>query len=111
RNTIIVPDTELDAVIENDFDAIVLPGGLPGADHLAKHALLLDRLQQQVKANKLVAAICAAPRALVAANLIEGKTITCFPNALDKFDTSQATVTGEAVEVDLPLITSRGPGT
>lgn len=111
RNTIIIPDTELDQVLDKEFDAIVLPGGLPGADFLASNESLLLKIQQHVKRNKLVAAICAAPHVLVKANVVEGKTITCYPGALDKFDTSQTTVTENAVEVDLPLITSRGPGT
>ena len=42
RGTVLVPDADLDAVAERDFDMVVLPGGLPGADHLQAHAAVGD---------------------------------------------------------------------
>ncbi len=61
--------------------------------------------------NKIVAAICAAPRALVAAGVVEGKTIKCFPSALDGVENKTFQLTSNAIQVDLPIVTSRGPGT
>ncbi|VUD64923.1 hypothetical protein TDB9533_03434 [Thalassocella blandensis] len=114
RNTMIVAETTLETVIDHAYDAIILPGGLPGADNLANHAPLLKRLQRQVEESKIVAAICAAPRVILAAGIADGKTITCFPKALAHHnDLAERNIqlTGRALEIDLPLITSRGPGT
>lgn len=114
RNTVLVPDATLEEVIDEEFDAIVLPGGLPGADHLALHQPLLSRLRKQVDDAKLVAAICAAPRVLIEADIAKGKTITSFPGALAKYgdlSNQDVQVTNSSLEIDLPLITSRGPGT
>lgn len=113
RGTVVLPDAPLTQVIDQPFDAIVLPGGLPGADHLSAHSALLQRLQTQAENKQLIAAICAAPRALLAAGLLDGKRFTSFPGALDALAASSSALqnTGAAVEVDWPLITSRGPGT
>lgn len=111
RHTVIVPGTTLDEVLMQNFDLIVLPGGLPGADNLAADSRVLTLLQKQYARHGLIAAICAAPRVLLAAGIIEGKRFTCYPNSLDPNKCTSAKLTGEAVTVDLPLITSRGPGT
>ena len=109
RGTHIVPDTNIDMVKNELFDLIVLPGGLPGADHLRDDVRVQKLLQQHAQNNKLVAAICAAPRALAAAGLLEGKTVTCYPGALDEYP--QLDVQPSAIEIDGTIITSRGPGT
>lgn len=111
RNTVIVPDVVLDEVMDQDFDLVALPGGLPGADHLAEDPRVVGVIRRQVDKRGIVGAICAAPRALVKAGVVKGKSLTCYPHALDEMDTSETTITDEAVTVDLPLITSRGPGT
>ncbi|MEK1905874.1 MAG: DJ-1/PfpI family protein, partial [Pseudomonas sp.] len=61
RGTRITADTMLVDVLAQDFDLIVLPGGMPGAEHLAEHAPLAEKVVAQAKAGKLFAAICAAP--------------------------------------------------
>lgn len=111
RNTIIIPTTALNEIIHREFDLIVLPGGLPGADNLAADSRVITLLKQQYARQALIGAICAAPRALFAAGLMEGKKLSCFPKALDHLNIGSAEITGQAVTVDLPLITSRGPGT
>ncbi|MCK5002478.1 MAG: DJ-1/PfpI family protein [Gammaproteobacteria bacterium] len=109
RGTHIIPDTNIETVKNELFDLIVLPGGLPGADHLRDDIRLQTLLQQHAQNNKLIAAICAAPRALAAAGLLEGKKITCYPGALDEYP--QLDVRSTAIEIDGQIITSRGPGT
>lgn len=111
RQTLIVPSLTLDDVNPDQYDLIVLPGGLPGADHLAEDPRVISIVQAQIKRNKLVAAICAAPRVLVKAGVCQDKTICCYPGSLDHMDTSHIEITSDAVCTDLPLITSRGPGT
>jgi 4-methyl-5(b-hydroxyethyl)-thiazole monophosphate biosynthesis len=111
RQTVLLADTTLDAVLKDDFDLMVLPGGLPGADHLnadQRIHTLLDRLDAN---DRYVAAICAAPRVLVDHGLLNGKKATAYPGALAQHNTDQVEVTNAAVEIQGNVITSRGPGT
>lgn len=111
RNNVLIPDTSIDKVMDEEFDLIVLPGGLPGADNLRDNALVQSLLKRQHQLNKNIAAICAAPRALAAAGVLEGKTITCYPGALDQVDNSNFNITDSKIETDGNIVTSRGPGT
>ncbi len=111
RHTKIIPDCELDDVASEDFDVVVLPGGLPGANALADDPRVIELVQTQVANNMLMAAICAAPRVLIRAEVVTDKQLTCYPGALDDFDTRDCNITGDAITIDLPLVTSRGPGT
>ncbi len=107
RRTVIVADTTLEATNVADFDAIVLPGGMPGAKHLRESEAVLRRLREAAAAGKLVAAICAAPTALEAAGLLAGRRATSYPgHALPS-----ATYVEQRVVQDENLVTSRGPGT
>lgn len=109
RGTVLVPDTTLDAVADRAFTLIVLPGGLPGADHLASDLRLRRMLREAAESGRTVAAICAAPKVLARAGLLEGKRATCFPGTL----TADAGVrlVDDPVVVDGNVVTSRGPGT
>jgi 4-methyl-5(b-hydroxyethyl)-thiazole monophosphate biosynthesis len=111
RGTRLVPDQALESALESSFELVVLPGGLPGADRLAEHEGLRGVLQGRVARGQRVAAICAAPRVLARAGLLEGRRVTCFPGALEGFEPSGGQVTGTPLEEDGPILTSRGPGT
>jgi len=111
RGTVLVPDTTLAEVAGDAFDLIVLPGGLPGADHLAADPLLRRLLQRQAAAQGLTAAICAAPRALAEAGLLAGKTATCYPGSVDATAFAGLTLVDAPVVTDGAVMTSRGPGT
>lgn len=111
RDNVIIPDTSIDQVMEQQFDLIVLPGGLPGADNLRNNENVQTLIKRQHKHNKLIGAICAAPKALAAADILKGKTITCYPGALDQLDTSDITISSKNIEIDGNIVTSRGPGT
>jgi len=111
RNTVIVPSTTIDTIINDEFDLIVLPGGLPGADHLRDDERIISLIQKHSASNKPVAAICAAPKVLAKAGLLENKKATSFPNVLLDLNLPTTTVTGSALEIDGNIITSRGPGT
>lgn len=111
RGTTLLPDTTLDQALTSDYDMLVLPGGLPGADHLNNDARIIKLIQQMAKEDKYTCAICAAPRALARAGVLEGKNATSYPGTLDKMDIPGMKFTGDSVTVDGKIITSRGPGT
>lgn len=111
RGMKLVPDYQLDEVLETDFDMIVLPGGLPGADFLNQDSRIQMLVKKLAAENKYTAAICAAPRVLATAGLLDGKQVTSFPGALDQFPVNNLTYQEMAVVVDGKVITSRGPGT
>lgn len=111
RGTVLLADRLLDEVLNEDFDMIVLPGGLPGADHLNADPRIHRLINRLTATAKHVAAICAAPKVLLENGVLKGHTLTAYPGALDALDTSQVHITNNAVEVDGKIITSRGPGT
>ena len=111
RGMVLVPDMTLDAALQKDYDMVVLPGGLPGADHLKNDARIIRLLVQMQEADKYTAAICAAPRVLAAAGLLEGKRVTSYPGSLDKDSVPGLEYVEQPVVADGKVITSRGPGT
>lgn len=111
RGNVIVPDISIDEVTNQQYDLIVLPGGLPGADNLRNNPSIQQLIKNQHQQNKMIGAICAAPKALESAGILNGKTITCYPGALDQVDSSSFTISGKPVERDGNIFTSRGPGT
>jgi len=111
RGTTIIPDTCIEEIQHQDFDLIVLPGGLPGADHLRDNKQLQALIKRQASENRYLAAICAAPKALAEAGVLEGKNATSFPGVLAALNNKNITITENAVEIDGNIITSRGPGT
>ncbi|MDH3608409.1 MAG: DJ-1/PfpI family protein [Gammaproteobacteria bacterium] len=111
RGTKLLADTTLDQVINEEFDMIVLPGGLPGADNLNEDQRIHTILKNAVDKNNYVAAICAAPKVLVSAGLLNNKKATAYPGVLEVLKNDTVEITGVAVQQDGKVITSRGPGT
>ena len=111
RGITIIPDTSIDKVLNQSFDLIVLPGGLPGADHLRDNAQIQTLLKKQSADNKYIAAICAAPKALAQAGVLEGKKATSFPGVLAALNNPNINITENAVEIDGNVVTSRSAGT
>lgn len=96
---------------EADFsqaDALVLPGGMPGSSNLNACEALKERLLDQYRSQKIVAAICAAPLVLGGLGLLKDKRATCYPGFEPKL--IGATVTGNPTEKDGNVITGKGPG-
>lgn len=101
----------LDQVESEHFDMIVLPGGLPGADYLEQSSQLISMLKGVLERGGKVAAICAAPKVLVKAGLLDNKSATSYPGFIDVKPAKGMNYIDQAVVTDGQLITSKGPGT
>ncbi len=111
RGARIIPDTNIETILNETYDLIVLPGGLPGANHLRDDERVQALLKKHAHSDKFTAAICAAPQALAAAGILNNKKATGYPGVLEAVDNDTIEITSSAVEVDGKVITSRGPGT
>lgn len=109
RGVQLVPDLTLDSALQDDYDMVVLPGGMPGAAHLKADPRILQLLKDMAAAGKYTAAICAAPMVLAEAGVLEGRQATSYPGFLDALP--GVTVSAAAVVQDGKVLTSRGPGT
>lgn len=111
RGVVLQAQTSLSEVLNQSFDMVVLPGGQPGSDHLAADQRLLELLQRTVAVGGISAAICAAPKVLKAAGLLDGLHATSFPGVLDKNPANGMVYVNQAVVDSGSIVTSRGPGT
>jgi len=109
RGVVISPDVALEDVI-GAFDVLVLPGGAEGAKKLAESERVGDLLRDQELGGRLVAAICAAPIALRAHGVFQGRKLTSHPSVKSLVE-EWGDYSEHPVEADGNLITSRGPGT
>jgi 4-methyl-5(b-hydroxyethyl)-thiazole monophosphate biosynthesis len=110
RGVRLLADMTLDEALTRDYDMVVLPGGGPGSDRLDADSRIRDLLVKMANSGKFTAAICAAPKVLKSAGLLEGKDATCYPGVLDNADIPGLD-TDQAVVQDGKIVTSRGPGT
>lgn len=91
-------------------DAVILPGGMPGAKNLAESLEVTDLVKKMNTNKKVVAAICAAPAlALAPTGILKGRKATCYPGFEKNFPAS-VEFSKERVVVDGHVITSSGPG-
>ena len=111
RGVVLLPDTTLDQALAQEYDMVVLPGGLPGADHLEQDPRIIDLLQRMAASGQYTAAVCAAPKVLAAAGLLDGKRVTSYPGFLDKMRVAGMSYLTDPVVIDGKITTSRGPGT
>ncbi|ROR34221.1 4-methyl-5(b-hydroxyethyl)-thiazole monophosphate biosynthesis [Inmirania thermothiophila] len=110
RGVVVLPDTTLDAVAGEDFDMVVLPGGQPGTDTLAADPRVRAILARHAQRGAYTAAICAAPKVLAEAGLLEGRRATAYPGVLEA-RAGGITLEEAPVVRDGRVVTSRGPGT
>ena len=111
RGVMLIPDTTLDEALKQSFDMIVLPGGLPGADHLNNDPRIHQLLKDMHEQGKYAAAICAAPKVLADAGLLANKSATSYPGVLNQMQVPQMQFIDAPVVKDGQVVTSRGPGT
>jgi len=111
RGVVLVPQMTLDEALKRDYDMVVLPGGMPGAQHLEDDPRINALLRKMAQSGRFTAAICAAPKVLAKAGLLAGKRATSYPGFVDKMNLPDVEYREEAVVMDGKVITSRGPGT
>lgn len=91
-----------------DYDAIVIPGGMPGSTLLRDNKKIIEFYQTMYNSGKLVAAICAAPIVLSAAGITDDKEVTSYPG-FDKEINYKNYNSDKAVVIDKNVITAQGP--
>ena len=110
RGVRLVADVALTEVAEHPFDLVALPGGMPGARHLAESGALRILLAAQHARRGLIGAICAAPAVVLQPQgLLDGHAATCHPGFFEHLDPARRRE--DRVVIDGHLVTSRGPGT
>lgn len=92
-----------------EYDMLVLPGGMPGTRNLEAHEGLMAQVDAFFEAGKYIAAICAAPSVFGHRGLLQGKNACCYPGFESYLD--GANVSTNPVEIAGNVITSRGMGT
>jgi len=102
-------DSTVTEVLDEEWDLIVLPGGMPGAQNLRDNEDVQRLIKQQHMARKRIAAICAAPIALSAAGILAGRRATSYPSFKEQL--GDVHYIEEPVVVDGHITTSRGVGT
>lgn len=105
----ITPDLTVDDVDTEDYDALVLPGGVGNPDKLRMNERAVAIVQEFFDDEKLVAAICHAPWLLAEADVLDGRTVTSWPSIRTDLANAGADVVDEEVTIDGNLITSRKP--
>jgi protease I len=102
-------DTPVVEAALDDYDALVLPGGVANPDALRLDKGAVDFVRAFVGSGKTVAAICHAPWILVEADVVKGRRLTSWPSLQTDLCNAGAAWVGEEVVVDGNLITSRKP--
>lgn len=103
------PDLTIDEAKADDFDALILPGGVRNPDQLRLHENVIELIKSFDRQNKPIGAICHGPWLLVEANLLSGRTATSWPSIRTDLKNAGATVIDEAAVTDRNIVTSRKP--
>ncbi|MBQ7584679.1 MAG: DJ-1/PfpI family protein [Desulfovibrionaceae bacterium] len=110
HGTVVVCDKPL-AECQDDYDVIIIPGGLSGSEHCRDSKVLLEKLKAQQSAGKIIAAICAAPGFVLNTHgfLKGGVKATCYPGCNDgTIEGLQAD--GVVYDEKAHIVTGKGPG-
>ncbi len=102
-------DVPLDLARAEEFDALMLPGGVMNPDHLRRNPKALSFVRAFFDAGKPVAAICHGPRTLIDAGVVRGRTLTSYETVQTDLRNAGADWVDREVVVDNGLVTSRKP--
>ncbi|MBN6361679.1 protein deglycase YajL [Providencia huaxiensis] len=112
RGLKIIADTPLIQVADEPFDAIVLPGGMTGAETFRDSPLVVEKVRRMHLDGKIVAAICAAPALVLEYHqLFPLGNMTCFPSMKDKIPAYKWVDRRVYFDERVNLLTSQGPAT
>ena len=103
------PDLTVEQARADDFDAVILPGGVRNPDQLRTNAKAIQLIKDFAAQGKPVAAICHGPWLLVEADLLRGRTATSWPSIRTDLKNAGARVVDEPAVVDGNIVTSRNP--
>jgi protease I len=103
------PDLTVDDTNADDFDALILPGGVRNPDLLRVHGNVIALIRAFNEQGKPIGAICHAPWLLVEADLLRGRKATSWPSIRTDLRNAGATVVDEAAVTDGNIVTSRKP--
>lgn len=92
-----------------EYDMLILPGGMPGTKSLEAHSGLMEKLDAFYGAGKYIGAICAAPSIFGHRGFLKGRRACCYPSFESHLDGAE--VTANPVEISDHVVTSRGMGT
>jgi protease I len=102
-------DLELGSANPNDFDALMLPGGVMNPDHLRQDKRAVDFVKQMFQSGKPIAAICHGPWLLVEAGCVRDRTVTSWPSLQTDIRNAGGDWVDREVVTDEGLVTSRKP--
>src|SRR3954447_11066040 len=103
------PDLTVDQASADDFDALILPGGVRNPDQLRLHGNVIDLIRDFDDQGKPIGAICHGPWLLVEADLVDGRTVTSWPSIRTDLRNAGANVVDEPAVTDGNIVTSRKP--
>ena len=103
------PDLTVDEAHADDFDALIIPGGVRNPDQLRMHPRVIELIREFDRQGKPIAAICHAPWLLVEADLLRGRTATSWPSIRTDLRNAGANVVDEPAVTDGNIVTSRKP--
>ena len=103
------PDLAVDEANADDFDALILPGGVRNPDTLRLHGNVIELIRAFDRQGKPIAAICHGPWLLVEADLLRGRKATSWASIRTDLRNAGANVVEEAAVIDGNLVTSRKP--
>jgi len=109
KGATITPDALVTDVRADDYDILVIPGGVANPDNMRMEPAAIQLVRDFMIAGKPVAAICHGPWLLAEAEVIDGRTLTAWPSIRTDLRHAGATVVDKDVVVDGNLITSRKP--
>jgi protease I len=103
------PDLTIDEVNADDFDALILPGGVRNPDTLRLHGNAIELIKTFDRQGKPIGAICHGPWLLVEADLLRGRTATSWGSIRTDLRNAGANVIDEPAVTDGNIVTSRDP--
>jgi protease I len=103
------PDLTVEEARSDDFDALILPGGVRNPDQLRLHSSVIELIRDFDRQGKPIGAICHGPWLLVEAGLLRGRTATSWPSIRTDLKNAGANVVDQAAVTDGHIVTSRKP--